>query len=175
MTEIDNKPLTELDSVPGDVIEHADGNRFLALPNGALAFIGNKDSRLDGLITKRATTYCKIIRRIQLPDYRLPNAPVNMEDDWDAIRGITRFRAPLPRGCSCTHDVLEQVVKCKVHQVKAITPTFLSNTIMVPGGVSVTPASQRAEAILDDVWDEDMVVRPPEDATPFDGTGLDEL
>lgn len=155
MTESDDKPLTELDSVPGDVIEHGDGNRFLALPNGTLAFIGNKDSRLDGLITKRST-YCKILRRIQLPEYRLPNAPVNMEDDWDAIRGVTRFRAPLPKGCSCTHDVLEQVLKCQIHRIRA-EATFVSNSIMVgTAGLSL------------DAYDEDMVVIPQDDDDDID-------
>jgi hypothetical protein len=159
----DDKPLTELDSVPGDIIEHADGNRFLALPNGALAFVGNKDSRLDGLLTKRGTTYCKILRRVQLPEYRLANAPICMEDDWDAIRGVTRFRAPLPHGCSCTHDILEQVLKCKVHRVKAVAATYVSNTVTVTGDGT----------ILNDVFDVLMATLPPED-TSFDDD-IDEL
>lgn len=114
----DNKPLTEQDSIPGDLFENAKGDRYLALPNGMLAFLGNKDSRIEGLVTKR-NDFVRILRRVQLPQYKDPTAPRTFQDDWDDLRGVKHFRAPLPHGCTCTHDALEVILKCSVHKVRA--------------------------------------------------------
>lgn len=109
----------ESQTIVGDVIEHEDGSRYVVLPNGMLAYLGNRVlDRSSGLI-ERTGAPCKILGRIGLLPY-VPKGEEEFDDiqeDWDMLRGRERFPIPLPKGCVCGHDALSAVLSCRVHRV----------------------------------------------------------
>ena len=67
MAEIE---LVERDTVPGDIIETPNGNRYLVLPKGRQAYIGNRKLHLsEGLVEVRPEGPCRLLTSIGLPKY----------------------------------------------------------------------------------------------------------
>jgi hypothetical protein len=64
------KDLVERDTVPGDIIETPNGNRYLVLPEGKQAYIGNRNlGRSEGLVEVRPEGRCRLLTSIGLPKY----------------------------------------------------------------------------------------------------------
>lgn len=112
--------MNESETVPGDLYETPNGNRYLVLPNNQVAYLGNKvHSRSQGLIDKTGLE-CKVLGRVQLPPYK--DTDEGLEDYWDDIRGVERFPALLPNGCTCNPQQLMAVIECPIHRVTALAP-----------------------------------------------------
>lgn len=63
--------MKESETTAGDIIETPNGNRYLVLPGGLQAYIGNRDlERSEGLIETRSDGPCELLTSIPLPAYR---------------------------------------------------------------------------------------------------------
>lgn len=111
--------MNESETVPGDLYETPNGNRYLVLPNNQLAYLGNKYfARSQGLIDKSGAE-CRVLSRIRLPPYKDAES---LQDDWDDVQGIERFPPPLPQGCTCDPHQLSAIIECPIHRVTALAP-----------------------------------------------------
>jgi hypothetical protein len=110
----------ESQTITGDVLEHENGNRYVVLPDGRLAYLGNRIlNRSAGLLVREGKP-CRVLGRMALLPYVAEDA-AEMDEiraGWDLLRGQERIHAPLPAGCTCGHDVLAAVLLCEVHQVR---------------------------------------------------------
>jgi hypothetical protein len=99
------------------MIETPDGDRYVVLPNGKLAYLGNKQlERSTGLI-ERTGAPCKIMGKVALFPYLEPGEE-DFQPDWDAVQGIERMMLRLPEGCTCGHAAIVAVLTCPVHDVR---------------------------------------------------------
>jgi hypothetical protein len=99
------------------MIETPNGDRYVVLPNGLLAYLGNKQlERSTGLVA-RTGTRVKILGKVALFPYEAPGKE-DFQDDWDTLRGVERMALPLPVGCSCGHAAIHAVLTCPVHDVR---------------------------------------------------------
>lgn len=63
--------MKENETTAGDIIETPNGNRYLVLPDGRQAYIGNRElARSEGLSTSRPDGPCELLTSIPLPSYR---------------------------------------------------------------------------------------------------------
>lgn len=107
-------------TVPGDVIEHEDGSRYVVLANGSLAYLGNRVMSRSTDLLGRSGRPCRILGRMSLLPHVLEHE-VEMDDietDWDRLRRRERIPFPLPKGCTCGHDALSAVVTCEYHEIR---------------------------------------------------------
>jgi hypothetical protein len=122
--------FSEDQTVPGDVIEHGDGARYVVLPNGNLAYLGHRVLARSTALLERSGRPCRILGRMALFPY-VPESEAeidSIERDWDRLRGRERIPVPLPKGCTCGHDALVAVLSCDVHRVTMhITPEIQDN------------------------------------------------
>lgn len=66
----DEMDTLERDTVPGDIIETPNGNRYIVLPGEKQAYIGNREFRLSDKLTPcNPEGRCKILTSIPLPKY----------------------------------------------------------------------------------------------------------
>jgi hypothetical protein len=117
-------PQNEHAAVPGDVIETENGNRYVVLPNGLLAYLGNRVLRRSTGLIERTGASCTILGRVGLMPYvrEEEEEADDIRRDWDTLRGLTRIPIPLPDGCVCGHDALTAVLSCQVHRVTLVKP-----------------------------------------------------
>ncbi len=115
----------ESQSVIGDVIEHDDGSRYVVLPNGTLAYLGNRVLARSTDLQERSGRPCRILGRMALLPYVQAGEEEidGIERDWDRLRRRERIPIPLPKGCTCGHDALVAVSTCEVHDVKLHPPS----------------------------------------------------
>lgn len=107
---------TVKDAAPGDVIETPNGNRYTVLPNGKLAYLGNRVlERSQGLLEPDASP-CKVIGKARIPAYLTEGDEIG--EDWDTLKGVERIPVPLPRGCTCGYEAVLAVLGCPVHEIK---------------------------------------------------------
>lgn len=113
-------PSDESQTVVGDVLEHDNGDRYIVLPNGKLAYLGNRQIHRSTGLVERTGKPCKVLGRMALLPYVSESESEfdDIQSDWDTLRGIERFPAPLPKGCTCGHDALTAVLNCRIHEVK---------------------------------------------------------
>lgn len=134
----------ESQSVVGDVIEHEDGNRYVVLSNGELAYLGNRVlSRSRGL-SERSGRPCRILGRMALLPY-VPEGEAEIDDikaDWDLLRGRERLPVPLPEGCTCGHEALTAVLLCEVHKVSLRRPV---TQVLFDWSISVASATETGD------------------------------
>jgi hypothetical protein len=110
----------ESQSVVGDVIEHEDGSRYVVLPGGLLAYLGNRQLKRSTGLLERSDKRCRILGRMALLPY-VPEGESEMDDietDWDMLRARERIPVSLPKGCTCGHDALTAVLTCEIHEVR---------------------------------------------------------
>lgn len=76
---------SEKDLVPGDIFETDNGNRYVVLPNGMQAYLGNKVlQRSQGLTRARPEASCRVLGHVNLPAYdRTETFTVRMYDQFD--------------------------------------------------------------------------------------------
>ncbi len=99
------------------MIETPNGDRYVVLPNGMLAAMGNRQlERSTGLINRNGRP-CKILGKIALYPYLNPGDE-DFQRDWDVVQGIERIMVPLPKGCTCGHAAIMAVLTCPVHDVR---------------------------------------------------------
>lgn len=110
-------PSIDTDSIPGDVLQYKNGDRYVVLPNHKLAYLGNAVLDQSVGLKDRTGDSCTILGRMGLLPYRAKDDE-DFESDWDLLRGRERIPVPLPRGCTCGHEALTAVLTCLVHEVK---------------------------------------------------------
>ena len=106
---------TDRDANPGDVFETLDGSRFVVLPNGRLAYLGNKILVHSEGLRERTGAECKILGTLPLYPYKDEN---DFQEDWDAVQGIERMPISLPKGCTCGRTAIMSVLTCPIHDVR---------------------------------------------------------
>lgn len=109
---------TDRDAVSREMFETLeDGSRYVVLPNGKLAYLGNKQlTRSIGLIEPSGLPV-KIIGKVALFPYLEPGEE-DFEPDWDRLKGRERMMLPLPVGCTCGHAAIAAVLTCPTHDVR---------------------------------------------------------
>jgi len=108
---------TDRDAESRDMFETLDGERYVVLPNGKLAYLGNKQLTRSTRLVEPSGVNVKIIGKVAIFPYLKPGEE-DFEPYWDALRGRERMMLPLPVGCSCGHAAIAAVLTCPVHDVR---------------------------------------------------------